>query len=165
MQQPVILPALALLILTAMLPACSKQPPPAAVQNKKIVQRYFNEVWNQGHLNVLDELLSAGYINHTPSTPNPPIGPGGLKPIVTAFHKGVPDLHYEIMDIIANDSMAVARVVVTGTQQDSLFGLPPTGKKFTVNQINIEKIVNGKIAEHWRVTDDLTMMRQLGHIQ
>ncbi|NML21369.1 ester cyclase [Pseudoflavitalea sp. G-6-1-2] len=84
---------------------------------------------------------------------------------MAAIRKAFPDLHYEIKELIANDSMAVARLVVTGTQQDSLFNLPPTGKKFTVNQMNIEKIVNGKIVEHWRVTDELTMMKQLGFAQ
>jgi predicted ester cyclase len=81
---------------------------------------------------------------------------------VAAIRKGFPDLHYEIKEIIVNDSMAVARVIMTGTQQDSLFDLPPTGKKITVNQMNIEKIRKGKVVEHWRVTDELAMMKQLG---
>jgi steroid delta-isomerase-like uncharacterized protein len=134
-------------------------------QNKKIIQRYYNEVWNQGKLEVLDELLDQQYVNHTPSTPDPPRGPGGLKPIVAAIRKAYPDLHYEIKDIITNDSTAVARVVMTGTQRDSLFGLPPTGKRISVNQITIEKIRNGKIVEHWRVTDELSMMKQLGFVK
>ncbi|WP_161596854.1 ester cyclase [Chitinophaga vietnamensis] len=143
--------------------ACVQSPGKAA-QNRKIVERYFTEVWNGGQLDVLDQLLAPQYINHTPSTPNPPVGPGGLKPIVAAIRRAFPDLHFEIKDMVVNDSMAVARLVMTGTQQDSLFNLPPTGKKITVNQINIEKIVNGRIAEHWRVTDDLTLMRQLGFV-
>lgn len=131
-------------------------------QNKTIVQRYFGEVWNQGKLAVLDELLDPAYINHTPSVPNPPVGPEGLKPIVAAIRKAFPDLHYELQDLIVNDSMAVARVIMSGTQTDSLFGLPPTGKKVVVNQINIEKIRQGKIVEHWRVTEELSLMKQLG---
>lgn len=87
-----------------------------------------------------------------------------MKPIVAAIRRAFPDLHYEIKDIVVNDSMAVARVVMTGTQLDSLFTLPPTGRKITVNQMNIEKVRNGKIVEHWRVTDELTLMRQLGFV-
>jgi steroid delta-isomerase-like uncharacterized protein len=93
------------------------------------------------------------------------LGPDGLKPIVAAIRKAFPDLHYEIKDIVVNDSMAVARVVVTGTQLDSLFNLPATGKKINVNQINMEKIRNGQIVEHWRVTDELTLMKQLGFVK
>lgn len=140
-----------------MVSACSHP-----TNNRRIIERYYNEVWNEGKLDVLDELLSKDYINHTPSTPNPPAGPDGLKPIVAAIRKGFPDLHYEIQDVIATQDKIVARVVMTGTQTDTLFGLPPTGKKIMVNQINIEKIENGKIVEHWRVTDELTMMKQLG---
>lgn len=147
------------------LTACSSSSPSAEAQNKNMVRRYFGEAWNEGRLDVLDELLAPQYINHTPSTPNPPLGPGGLKPIIASFRKAFPDLHFEIKDLIANDSMVVARVIMTGTQQDSLFGLPPTGRKVTVNQINIEKISHGQITEHWRVTDELSLMRQLGFVR
>jgi steroid delta-isomerase-like uncharacterized protein len=142
--------------------SCEINPITEEDENKQIIQSYFNEVWNKGNVDVLDELLSKDYINHTPSTPNPPKGAIGLKPIVLAIRKGFPDLHYEIKEIIATKDRAIARVVMTGTQTDTLFGIPPTGKHIEVNQINIEKIENGKIVEHWRVTDELAMMKQLG---
>jgi predicted ester cyclase len=59
----------------------------------------------------------------------------------------------------------VVRVVMTGTHRGDLFGLAPTGRRVTVDQINIEHIDNGRIAEHWRVTDELKLMRQLGLVQ
>jgi len=146
--------------------ACSgTHSPSTAEEHRSIIQRYYEEVWNRGRLDVLDELLDQQYINHTPSVPGPPPGPAGLKPIVAAIRKAFPDLHYEIKEIVVNDSMAVARVVMTGTQQDSLFDLPPTGKKIMVNQINMEKIRNGRVVEHWRVTDELSMMKQLGFVR
>jgi len=154
-----------LILVIGILCVSNSCPPAPAAQNKQIVQRYFTEVWNSGKLDVLDELLDPQYINHTPSTPNPPPGPAGLKPIVAAIRKAFPDLHYEIQDLIVNDSMAVARVIMTGTHTGDLFGLPPTGKKIAVNQINIEKIRHGKIVEHWRVTDELTLMKQIGVVQ
>jgi len=145
--------------------SCVSNPMSEEDKNEQIIQTYFNEVWNKGHVDVLDELLSTAYINHTPSTPNPPKGAVGLKPIVLAIRKGFPDLHYEIKEIIATKDRVVARVVMTGTQSDTLFGIPPTGKRVEVNQINIEKIENGRIVEHWRVTDELAMMKQLGVVQ
>jgi predicted ester cyclase len=74
-------------------------------------------------------------------------------------------LNFKIEDIIVADNYITIRTVMTGTQRDSLFGLPPTNKPIHVNQINIEKIKDGKISEHWRVTDELTMMKQLGVVQ
>lgn len=153
-----------LIILAASLAGSFIQSPSLKEQNETIIRRYYNEVWNAGKLDVLNELLHEQYINHTPSTPNPPIGPAGLKPIVAAIRKGFPDLHYEMKDIVVNDTMAVARVIMTGTQTQQLFDLPPSGKRVSVNQITIEKIKNGKIVEHWRVTDELTMMKQLGFV-
>jgi steroid delta-isomerase-like uncharacterized protein len=132
-----------------------------AEHNAALVRRYFDEVWNAGHLDVLDELLAPDYLNHTPSTPNPPRGPEGLKPIVAAIRAAFPDLHYAVEDVIATDEAAIARVIMTGTHRGDLFGIAPTGRRIRVNQINIEHIRNGRIAEHWRVTDELSLMRQL----
>jgi len=133
--------------------------------NEKAVERYFEEVWNRGRLDVLDELLAPDYVNHSPSTPNPPPGPAGLKPIVAAIRAAFPDLHYEIQDVIATDDVAVVRVIVTGTHRGDLFGLAPTGRTIRVSQINIERFRGGRIAEHWRVTDELAMMKQLGAVR
>jgi steroid delta-isomerase-like uncharacterized protein len=145
--------------------SCVSNPMSEEDKNRQIVQTYFDEVWNKGNVDVLDELLSTEYINHTPSTPNPPKGAMGLKPIVLAIRKGFPDLHYEIKEMLATKDRVVARVVMTGTQSDTLFGIPPTGKRIEVNQINIEKIESGRIVEHWRVTDELSMMQQLGVVR
>jgi steroid delta-isomerase-like uncharacterized protein len=130
--------------------------------NKELGRRYFEEVWNRGNLDALDQLLAPNYINHTPSTPNPPGGPDGLKPIVRAIRQAFPDLRYEIKDVIATDEAVVIRVVMTGTHKGDLFGLAATGRRVRVDQINIEHISDGQITEHWRVTDELSLMRQLG---
>ncbi|HET9444876.1 MAG TPA: ester cyclase [Steroidobacteraceae bacterium] len=134
----------------------------AVAFNEQLARRYFEEVWNRGKLDVLDELLAPNYINHTPSSPDPAPGPDGLKPIVLAMRRAFPDLRYEIKDVVATEESVVIRVVMTGTHRGDLFGLAPTNRRVTVNQINIERIENGRIAEHWRVTDELTLMRQLG---
>lgn len=135
----------------------------AGPDNEQLVRRYFG-VWNSGELDALDGILAPEYINHTPSTPNPPRGPAGLKPIIASFRAAFPDLHFDVEQVIATDQHAVARVVMTGTHRGPLFGIAATGKRVRVNQINIERIARGQIVEHWRVTDELTLMRQLGVI-
>lgn len=133
-------------------------------RNRNLGLRYFNEVWNKGNLSLLDTLLAPNYINHTPSAPTIP-GPAGLKPIVSAIRHAFPDLHYKVEQLIATPEYVTMRVTMTGTQTDTLFGIPPSGKAIKVMQINIEKIENGRIAEHWRVTDELNMMKQLGVVK
>ncbi len=146
-------------------PAEKKAALSAADQNRALGRRYFEEVWNQGKVAALDELLDPAYINHTPSTPNPLPGPAGLKPIVEGMRRAFPDLHYQIEDIVATDDAVVMRVKMTGTHRGDLFGLPATGRRVSVAQINIERIRGGRIVGHWRVTDELTLMKQLGVVK
>lgn len=128
----------------------------------RIVSRYFDEVWSRGRLDVLDELLAPSYVNHTPSTPNPPPGPSGLKPIVAAFRTAFPDLRFTILDVVTEGERVAVRVRMEGTQDGPLFGIPPSHRRVSVDQINIELFREGRIVEHWRVTDELGLMRQLG---
>jgi steroid delta-isomerase-like uncharacterized protein len=132
--------------------------------NQKLIEIYFNEVWNKGDLEKLTDIIDPQYINHTPSHPNPTPGPAGLIPIISEMRKGIPDLTYIIEETVITHDRVVAKVLVKGTHRDTLWGIPPTGKSFEVRQINIEHIKNGKITEHWRVTEELKMLQQLGVI-
>jgi steroid delta-isomerase-like uncharacterized protein len=131
-------------------------------KNKKLIEAYFSQVWNQGDFELLDEIIAPHYVNHHPSAPNPLPGPAGLIPIIAEMRKGIPDLHYTIQNLVITEDNVVAHVRVQGTHRDTLWGISPTGKSFDVEQINIERIENGKIVEHWRVTEELKMFRQLG---
>lgn len=133
-------------------------------RNREVVTRYFEEAWNNGNLEVLDQIISSEYINHNPGFENPAPGPEGLKPIVYAIRKGFPDLKYIIKGMVADKDQVAVHVVMTGTHTGDFFGIPATGKNINVNQMQIERVVDGKIVEHWRVTDDLSLMRQLGQV-
>jgi steroid delta-isomerase-like uncharacterized protein len=137
----------------------------AIEMNQSLIETYFYEVWNKGNLNKLEEVIDSSYINHNPSSPDPLPGPEGLKPIILAMRQGVPDLTYVIEETIITPERIVARVLVRGTHSGTLFGIPASGKNFEIRQINVEYIKNGKIVEHWRVTEELQWMRQLGVIQ
>ncbi|WP_426339122.1 ester cyclase [Pseudoduganella sp. S-14] len=132
--------------------------------NARLIERYFEEVWNQGKVDVLDELLTSDYRNHSPGLPDPQPGPAGLKPIVLMMRSGIPDLHYAIEDLVVTADRVAAYVRMTGTHTGSLFGIEPTGKSIDVRQMQIEWIRDGRICQHWRITEDLKMMRQLGVI-
>lgn len=132
--------------------------------NARLIERYFEEVWNQGKVDVLDELLTSDYQNHSPGLPDPLPGPAGLKPIVLMMRSGIPDLHYAIDDLVVAADRVAACVHMTGTHTGSFFGIAPTGKTIDVRQMQIEWIRDGRICQHWRITEDLKMMRQLGVI-
>ena len=130
--------------------------------NRELVTRYFEEVWNQGRLEVLDELMAADYVNHSSSTPNPRPGPEDLKPIVAEMRRGMPDLRYEILDMVVAADRVAVYVRMTGTHRGTLFGMEPSGARIDVRQMQFEWIKDGRIAQHWRLTDDLSLLRQMG---
>ncbi|SFG28846.1 SnoaL-like polyketide cyclase [Duganella sp. CF458] len=132
--------------------------------NAQLIERYFEEVWNQGRVDVLDELLTSDYRNHSPGLADPPPGPEGLKPIVLMMREAIPDLHYTIEDLVLAPDRVAAYVRMTGTQTGSFFGIAPSSKAIDVRQMQIEWIRDGKISQHWRITEDLKLMRQLGVI-
>lgn len=132
--------------------------------NRALVVRYFEEVWNLGRLEVLDELLAPDYVNHSSTTPNPRPGPADLKPIVAEMRRGIPDLHYEILDLVVAADKVAAYLRMTGTHTGTLFGMKPSGAKVDVKQMQFEWIRDGRIVQHWRLTDDLTLLKQMGQI-
>ena len=146
-------------------PAQRPEPSTTAAAGITLARRYFEEVWNQGNVEVLDELLTPEYVNHTPSFGNPPPGPNGLKPIVLAMRRAFPDLHFTIEEVVATRDAIAIRTTMTGTHKGDLFGIAPTHRRVHVTQIQIERLRGGRIVEHWRVTDELTLMRQLGVVR
>lgn len=134
-------------------------------KNKILIERYIEEVWNQGKLDILDEIIDVNYINYSPGIPNPERGPEGLKPIIADMRKAFPDLKFEIKNMIVTDEQVAIHCIMHGTHKGDLFGMAATGKTVKVNQMQIERIVNNKIVEHWRQSDDLGMLQQLGQMK
>jgi len=80
------------------------------------------------------------------------------------FRSGMPDLRVDILDMIAEGDKVAVRYTVEGTHEGDLFGVPPPGRRVSIESMTVERVSDGKIREHWRVTDTLDMMQQLGAI-
>lgn len=133
----------------------------SAEQNKSIVRRLFEEVM-KGNLAIADELIAEDYAQH--SVFGIPDGREGFKQFFMAFAGAVPDARMEIEDVIAEGDRVVTRLTVSGTQTGPLQGIPATGKSFTMKGIDIFRVVDGRIVEHWDAVDQLGMLQQLGVI-
>ena len=133
-----------------------------STENKLILQRYFDEAWNKGNLSVLDEIVSFDYVNHNPAIPGLPPGPAGLKPILAGFRAAFPDIHFTVEEQIAEEDTVVTRWTMCGTHQGEFMGIPATHKQVKASGIQIERLFAGKIVEHWRQSDDLGLLQQLG---
>lgn len=129
--------------------------------NRELVTRYFEEVWNQGRLDVLDELLTPDYLNHSPGIPDPRPGPEDLKPIVRMMREAIAGLHYEILDMVVEREKVAVYTRVTGRHTRPLWGFAPHGHSIDVHQMQIEWIRDGRIWQHWRLTDEAALARQM----
>ena len=134
----------------------------SAEQNKAISQRIPLEVFNQGRLDVIDEIVAPDIKEHGDLPPGIPAGREGLKAVASALRKGFPDIKYRIDLQVAEGDFVAGYTTVSGTHKGEVFGMPATGKRAEWAETHIVKIVNGKITEHWGIVDQLGMLRQLG---
>ncbi len=130
-------------------------------ENKAMVRRAVEEVFNKGNFAILDELFASDYVDHVAGAQEVR-GPEGMKQFATTYRTAFPDLDITIEDQIAEGDKVVTRWTGRGTHQGELEGIPPTGKQATVTGIAIDRIVNGKVVETWDQFDTLGMMQQLG---
>jgi steroid delta-isomerase-like uncharacterized protein len=107
-------------------------------------------------------LLAADHVNHNPATPDQPAGAEGVREVVNMFRSAMPDLKVVIEDMIAEGDKVVVRYTLEGTHEGELFGVAPTGRRLSIKSIAVERVSEGKLREHWRITDSLDMMQQLG---
>ena len=130
--------------------------------NKAIVRRLIEEVWNKGNLSLVDELFTPNYEHHDSSTPDFGRGPESEKKRATLYRTAFPDLQLTIEDIIAEGQTVMARWSCRGTHKGDLSGIAPTGKQVTISGVSVARFTNGKMVEGWVNWDALGLMRQLG---
>lgn len=124
--------------------------------NEAVVRRVQEEVINGKNLDLLDELLSPGYVWHGP-------GQDAGKEAYEAYLSAFPDLKMTTKDQFSAGDKVVTRFVSEGTHRGDLPSIPATGKHVAgVEGIFISRVENGKIVEEWEQFDELGMMKQLG---
>jgi len=129
--------------------------------NKAIIRRIVEEIQNRDNLALIDELLAPNFVNHTPAPGLPP-DREGIKQLLSMFRAAFPDGSMTIEDMIAEGDKVVSRKTYRGTHQGEFLGIPPTGRHITIGLIDIMRLVDGKVVEHWNIGDDLSMLQQLG---
>jgi len=129
-------------------------------ENKAIVRRFVDEVQNQHDLGALDELFSPDFVDHSAMSTPPTLD--GTRQLFTMMFSAFPDLRVNIHDQVAEGDKVVTRKTFHGTHQGEFMGIPPTDKEVAFDVIDIFRIVDGRITDHWNVVDMLGLMQQLG---
>ncbi len=133
-----------------------------STEENKAISRRWREELDQGNWAVLDEYLSRDFVLHMPGSP--PQDQAGMKDVLTMIYGAFPDFHTTFEDLVAEGDKVALRMTFSGTHQGAFQGIPPTGKQITVSAIVIDRIVDGKLVEHWSQFDALGMLQQLGAI-
>lgn len=133
-------------------------------ENKAIVRRIYEELWDGRNLRVADELIAEGGFNYDTGLTAHPFGPEEMKGTVRMVTAAFPDNRHEVQDVFAEGDQVMARVKLTGTHEGEFMGIPPTGRRIEVNEIHVYRLRDGKAVEHRVGRDDLGAMRQLGVI-
>jgi steroid delta-isomerase-like uncharacterized protein len=130
-----------------------------------LIKRFYEEVIGGGDLALIDQLTTDDITDHEQGLPGQPSGREGVKFFVNAIREAFPDLSVKSVEPMLSDgNLEAARVIVTGTHDGELMGVGATGKTVEFESIDIIRLEDGKVAEHWGVTDTMGLMQQLGAI-
>ena len=136
----------------------------SADAHRAVVQRLFDEVWDQGNVVVVDEIFAPEYLDHA----SPPgiinRGPENHKQLFAKLRSAFPDISNTLEEVIVEGNKVAFRNTLRGTHQGPFMGMAPTGRSFVQGQMHIVHFSEEKMVEHWAARDDLGMMQQLGAI-
>jgi steroid delta-isomerase-like uncharacterized protein len=133
----------------------------SADDNKGLVRRFYDDVVNAGRLELIDEFLAPGFVDHD-AFPGVTPDREGVREFFETVRAAFPDLRFEVDDLIAEGDKVAARVTVHGTHRHDFLGIPPTGKEVSTSLVDVIRFQDGFAVERWGVTDTLAMMEQLG---
>jgi steroid delta-isomerase-like uncharacterized protein len=135
-------------------------------ENDALIRRWFEEVWNQGRVQAIDEMFAEDGIAHglSDDSGNPLRGPAGFREFHARFREAFPDLVVTVEDTIAEEDKIAARCIVRGKHTGDTLGFAASHAPMEITGISIVRIKDGKIIEAWNNFDFMTMYKQLGAI-
>ena len=133
----------------------------SAEDNKALVRRFVDEVQSTGNIDLIDEICSPEFVNHSPP-PGIPADCEGIKILTAMFRVAFPDSYFTVEDMVAERDKIATRKTFHGTHEGEFMGIPPSGRSVSMGLIDIVRISEGRVVEHWSEGDSLGMMQQLG---
>jgi steroid delta-isomerase-like uncharacterized protein len=130
-------------------------------ENKAKQRRVWEEVFNEGNLEIIPEFFAPSYTFHSPLGLQAE-GPEGFKQMLAMMRTGLPDMHVTIDDLFGEGDSVACRATISGTFKGEMMGIPPTGKKLTISMMLITHWKDGKEVEAWESVDTLSFYQQLG---
>lgn len=132
--------------------------------SETLARRMQEEVWNEGDLAAIDELLAEDFVQHSPWEPSELRSREAFKRQVSEFHDAFPDLHGTVDEVIADGDRVANRFTMRGTHEGTFMGVEPTGDTVELTGTIFAHVEEGKITERWVVDDIFGFMKQLGEL-
>jgi steroid delta-isomerase-like uncharacterized protein len=154
-----------LLFIAAIIYSCNTASTNTAMNtdaNKARVQNFYDQVFNEHNMNLIDSFCGADFVDHNPDPGRSGKGIDDLKASFKDFFAAYPDIHVKTNFMIAEGDTVMAHVTVTGTNSGAQGNMPATNKQVNIDGIDILVIKDGKAAERWGIFETQKMMEQLG---
>lgn len=132
-----------------------------ARSNHDTLAEFIELVLNRGELEAADRFFAPSLIDHAPWPGQPP-SIAGFKAGLAELRRSFPDFHVRLDRSVSEGDLVVGHCTMSGTQLGEFMGAAPGGKTFSVESIDILRMQDGRIAEHWGLIDEAGMLRQLG---
>jgi steroid delta-isomerase-like uncharacterized protein len=130
----------------------------------ELIERFYNEMLGEGDLSKLDELVTDDVVDHEEGLPGQPEGKEGVIFFVNALRGAFSDIRATVGQSLESGDLAAAQVTIAGKHTGEWMGVPPSDKSFEIEAIDIIRVEDGKCAEHWGVTDNMSLMVQIGAV-
>lgn len=131
-------------------------------ESKALLRQITNEIWTGGRVELIDELVSDGFLDHVEMPGLESTGRERYRASVELIRKAFPDYREEIIWLVGEDDRAVSFVQGSGTHLGNFQGIEPTGRRAQWQAMGCLRFVGGQAVERWGVGDSITMMQQLG---
>lgn len=134
--------------------------------NKELIRRWFEEVWNNGRAEAIEEMFDENGIAHglSDDAAKPIKGPNGYRPFYETFRRAFPNIAVVVEDTVAEGDKVAARCSVRAKHEGEFLGREATQAPVAFTGITIVRICDGKIVEAWNNFDFMTMYKQTGHL-
>ena len=134
-----------------------------SVQEQEDAVRRWIAAWNAQDLDRAGQLLSPDFVRHDANLPEV-VGPAAQRDFLRGVFSAFPDIHVQVQQLITQGDTIAARLVIQGTHRAEFLGVPSTGRRITMESVDIFRLQDEKIAEQWVLMNALGLMQQLGAI-
>lgn len=128
---------------------------------KAVVRRNTEEVQGGGNFAVFEELFAADFVDHT-TQPGTAPDKAGVRKLYSYMREAFPDFHAEIHWQLADGDRVTTYKTYYGTHDGPFLGIAPTHRKIHFESVDVMRVQNGKITDHWGVGNLLSLMQQIG---